>query len=82
MKNKLAPYLPLAWLLSIPVLNVCYGILNRGGADTAQLITAWDRLIEQSKMELITGVSHDLRTPLTSMIGYLNLLKNDDYKNL
>lgn len=45
MKNKLVPYLPLAWLLSIPVLNVCYGFLNRGGSDTAQLITAWDRLI-------------------------------------
>ncbi|MBE9916377.1 inositol phosphorylceramide synthase [Paenibacillus donghaensis] len=45
MKTKLAPYLPLAWLLSIPVLNICYGFLNRGGSDTAQLITAWDRLI-------------------------------------
>lgn len=41
-----------------------------------------ERQIEESKMELITGVSHDLRTPLTSIIGYLNLLKNDDYKNL
>ncbi|BFH63530.1 sensor histidine kinase [Paenibacillus azoreducens] len=41
-----------------------------------------ERQIEQSKLELITGVSHDLRTPLTSIIGYLNLLKNDDYTNL
>ncbi|GIO29673.1 MULTISPECIES: sensor histidine kinase [Paenibacillus] len=41
-----------------------------------------ERRIEQSKMELITGVSHDLRTPLTSLIGYLNLLKHDDYANL
>lgn len=41
-----------------------------------------ERRSEQSKMELITGVSHDLRTPLTSIIGYLNLLKNDDYTNL
>lgn len=41
-----------------------------------------EREIENSKMELITSVSHDLRTPLTSIIGYLNLLKNDDYTNL
>jgi len=38
--------------------------------------------IEMSKMELITHVSHDLRTPLTSIIGYLNLLKNDHYQDI
>ncbi|WP_238403038.1 sensor histidine kinase [Paenibacillus mesophilus] len=41
-----------------------------------------ERRIEKSKMELITNVSHDLRTPLTSIIGYLNLLKHDDYGDL
>ena len=34
-----------------------------------------ERAIEQSKDELITNVSHDIRTPLTSIIGYLGLLK-------
>lgn len=38
-----------------------------------------EREIEQSKMELITGISHDLRTPLTSIIGYLDLLQNKSY---
>lgn len=34
-----------------------------------------ERKIEASKDELITNVSHDIRTPLTSIIGYLGLLK-------
>ncbi|TDF97065.1 sensor histidine kinase [Paenibacillus piri] len=33
-----------------------------------------ERLAEQSKSELITNISHDLRTPLTSIIGYLTVL--------
>ncbi|GEL89410.1 sensor histidine kinase [Pediococcus parvulus] len=40
-----------------------------------------ERKIEQSKDELITNVSHDLRTPLTSIIGYLGLIENQQYKN-
>ncbi|WP_336790288.1 HAMP domain-containing sensor histidine kinase [Paenibacillus sp. MMO-177] len=36
---------------------------------------------EESKMNLITGVSHDLRTPLTSMIGYLDLLRTHSFQN-
>lgn len=33
-----------------------------------------EREAERSKNELITNVAHDLRTPLTSIIGYLELL--------
>lgn len=36
-----------------------------------------ERESERTKNELITNVAHDLRTPLTSVIGYLELLKND-----
>lgn len=34
-----------------------------------------EKASEESKDELITNVSHDIRTPLTSIIGYLGLLK-------
>ncbi|CUP99615.1 sensor histidine kinase [Clostridium baratii] len=34
---------------------------------------------EVSKNELITNVSHDLKTPLTSIINYTYILKNKDY---
>src|SRR5690606_22155090 len=32
---------------------------------------------ERLKTELITNVSHDIRTPLTSIITYVDLLKNE-----
>ncbi len=40
-----------------------------------------ERQLEKAKNELITNVSHDLRTPLTSIIGYLNLIKSGQYEN-
>ncbi|KRL37424.1 sensor histidine kinase [Liquorilactobacillus uvarum] len=38
-----------------------------------------ERQIERSKDELITNVSHDIRTPLTSIIGYLGLIEDKQY---
>lgn len=35
-----------------------------------------ERQTEKLKNELITNVSHDLRTPLTSILGYLRLLRD------
>ncbi|MDQ0176990.1 sensor histidine kinase [Bacillus chungangensis] len=40
-----------------------------------------ERLAEQAKNELITNVSHDLRTPLTSLIGYIGLIQQDQYRD-
>nr|WP_156304569.1 HAMP domain-containing sensor histidine kinase [Lysinibacillus sp. FJAT-14745] len=39
-----------------------------------------ERKIEKQKSELITNVSHDLRTPLTSIMGYLRLLRDERYE--
>ncbi|MGL6104642.1 sensor histidine kinase [Romboutsia sp.] len=44
-------------------------------------ITVEERKAQQTKSDLITNVSHDLRTPLTSIIGYLNLIEEDKYKD-
>lgn len=35
----------------------------------------------QTKNDLITNVAHDLRSPLTSIVGYLELINEDRYKN-
>ncbi|WP_238327634.1 sensor histidine kinase [Paenibacillus gorillae] len=40
-----------------------------------------ERRAEQTKNELITNVSHDLRTPLTSVLGYLGLVEQDRYRD-
>lgn len=36
-----------------------------------------ERNTERQKNELITNVAHDLRTPLTTIVGYLELIKDD-----
>lgn len=33
---------------------------------------------EKLKVDLISNVSHDLKTPLTSMVGYIDLMKKED----
>lgn len=38
-----------------------------------------ERLTEKSKNELIANVAHDLRTPLTSIIGYLELIRSNGF---
>lgn len=40
-----------------------------------------ERRAERTKSELITNVSHDLRTPLTSISGYLGLIEQDRYRD-
>lgn len=40
-----------------------------------------ERRIEKSKDELITNISHDIRTPLTSIIGYLGLIEERRYQS-
>ncbi|MDO5517272.1 MAG: HAMP domain-containing sensor histidine kinase [Clostridium sp.] len=37
-----------------------------------------EKKIENDKNELITNISHDLKTPLTSIIGYLDILNHKD----
>ncbi len=41
-----------------------------------------ERRIEKTKDELITNVGHDIRTPLTSIIGYLSLIENKQYHSV
>jgi signal transduction histidine kinase len=68
----------------IPVQSGVFGILagnvNRL-SQRLQLALDEERRAEQTKNELITNVSHDLRTPLTSVVGYLGLIEQDGYRD-
>ena len=49
--------------------------LNKMAEEIRKLMDK-ERATEKSKNELITNVAHDLRTPLTSILGYLELLES------
>ncbi len=50
--------------------------INKMAGDISDMMEN-ERRNEELKHELITNVAHDLRTPLTSIIGYLDLAKED-----
>jgi signal transduction histidine kinase len=50
--------------------------LNKMVGDLKELMDK-EREAERTKNELITNIAHDLRTPLTSINGYLELLSGD-----
>ncbi|MBE5961214.1 MAG: HAMP domain-containing histidine kinase [Lachnospiraceae bacterium] len=51
--------------------------LNKMAGDIKSVMDN-ERKSEEKKNELITNVAHDLRTPLTSIIGYLDLVSRQD----
>lgn len=51
--------------------------INQMGGDIKRIIEN-ERKSESTKNQLITSVAHDLRTPLTSIIGYLDLVQGEN----
>ncbi|MFT4104958.1 MAG: HAMP domain-containing sensor histidine kinase [Lacrimispora sp.] len=58
--------------------SVMAASLNKMVGDLRELMDK-EREAERTKNELITNIAHDLRTPLTSIIGYLELLSGDSH---
>lgn len=60
------------------------GIFNSLGKEFSNIKNGFKKAVNEEiksqkmKTELITNVSHDLKTPLTSIITYLDLLKNNN----
>lgn len=55
--------------------------LNEMRSNIKELIEK-ERIVEKTKNDLVTNVAHDLRTPLTSILGYLELLKREEHLDL
>lgn len=79
-------------LLEISKGNLNYRVAKKGSDELAGLANyinymaselnkknEKERKTEKTKNELITNVSHDLRTPLTSIMGYIGLVKDKKY---
>lgn len=60
-----------------------FGIFEPVREDLVKIRDSFDEAVQQEvrsqkmKTELITNVSHDLKTPLTAIITYIDLLKNE-----
>ena len=84
--SLIAPWGRWFGMTGFTVLFVCivaaFTVLNYFAAFVLGLSAEYDAAntekihSERFKAELITNVSHDIRTPLTSIINYTNLLKN------
>ncbi|MFL0165170.1 MULTISPECIES: sensor histidine kinase [Clostridium] len=61
------------------IKNIAYNI-NQMAKEIGEKISA-ERDAEKTKADLITNVSHDLRTPLTSVMGYIGLVIQNRYKD-
>lgn len=46
--------------------------------DEIQKIVSLNKQYEEDRKKMISNISHDFRTPLTAMLGYIEMLKNDD----
>ena len=61
------------------IRNIAYNI-NYMAKEISDKINV-ERDAEKTKADLITNVSHDLRTPLTSVMGYIGLVLQNRYKD-
>ena len=65
---------------TIPMLTEMADAINSMGTGLEKAVAASIQS-ERLKTELITNVSHDLKTPLTSIISYIDLLKYEKIDN-
>ncbi len=74
-------YIPVVAFLSIiafVVLKVIIAHLTKGHLAKMEVFAIEKMKSDRMQTELITNVSHDIKTPLTSIINYVDLLSKED----
>ena len=66
--------------VKVPETSVVYGMTNDLNEISDGMQTAVEKRVqsERMKIDLVTNVSHDLKTPLTSIISYIDLLGSEE----
>ena len=65
-------------------LKHMYGVLRSHGENLNSIAQGMQKAVQQQlkserfRTDLITNVSHDIKTPLTSIVNYVDLLKKED----
>ena len=65
-------------------LKHMYGVLRSHGENLNSIAQGMQKAVQQQlkserfRTDLITNVSHDIKTPLTSIVNYMDLLKKED----
>lgn len=65
-------------------LNHMYGVLKHHGENLNSIAQGMQKAVQQQlkserfRTDLITNVSHDIKTPLTSIVNYVDLLKKEN----
>lgn len=65
-------------------LRHMYGVLKHHGENLNSIAQGMQKAVQQQlkserfRTDLITNVSHDIKTPLTSIVNYVDLLKKED----
>lgn len=66
--------------VKVPETSVTYGMTKNLNEISDGMQTAVEKRVqsERMKIDLVTNVSHDLKTPLTSIISYIDLLGSEE----
>ena len=66
--------------VKVPETSVIYGMTKNLNEISDGMQTAVEKRVqsERMKIDLVTNVSHDLKTPLTSIISYIDLLGSEE----